>query len=393
MRVLLLSEHYLPKVGGTVSYVEKISLNLAKQGVEVFLLIPSLGELGRVRSEKIRENLTLMHLGVSKHSQLKYSGEERDVLCNWVKDKIVGVACELKVDLVHLLYGLFLANVLPTEKLKVKRIKTGHTIHNIPPLECSTSWSKDQKSYYYADLLRKKIVKGINKQRIQRNKFDFYLTPSELVKEHLSSYLPTANIYAIRHGGAESIPSGIENEQQVKSNVLLTVGGMVPHKSQHEIPTIANHLRKKGIDFTWYVVGPIRNKRYVNALKEQIRRFKLENYVILRNDVDDAGLSKMYQSAKLYVHLSTEEGFCMTVLDAIAYGIPTLARPTGAIPEMLEDAGGNLLDLNPKYVPEVLEHYIRISDSLKIGQDRLNRFKEKYTWSSSVNELIRVYIQ
>jgi glycosyltransferase involved in cell wall biosynthesis len=391
MNVLLLSEHYYPKVGGTVSYVENTAKQLAKEGVHVFLLVPASGTLNSLTSVSHQEpNLTILELGVTYNS-IQYNGEERTIFCNWVKNHITELTEEHHIEIVHLLFGLFLAEALNTSQLKKMGIKTINTIHNVPPYECSSSWKGDSTLNYYKDKIRKIGVKYINQKRIKKNVFDVYITPSQIVKTILSEYIPLEKIKVIGHGGAEYIQTAIPRETAAKTIHILTVGGLVPHKNQHLIPAIAAHLKKEDINFTWNIIGPARNIRFVASIQNDITQFNISEQVHLKTNVSNEELKKLYQNANLYIQLSSEEGFCMTTLDAIAYGIPTLGTPAGAIPEMLELVEGTVIENYLPTLKPIITHYCKILNHLSIDPKLLNKFKSTYTWKNAATQLISIY--
>lgn len=81
----------------------------------------------------------------------------------------------------------------------------------------------------------------------------------------------------------------------------------------------------------------------------------------------------------------------MTVLDAIAYGLPVMATPVGAIPEMLEKIGGVLLDPYLDQLKKVILHYILIKESWSISQSQLEAFKGEYNWDETAKKVLKAY--
>ena len=55
--------------------------------------------------------------------------------------------------------------------------------------------------------------------------------------------------------------------------------------------------------------------------------------------VDPAKRRELYEGAKLLVQPSFEEGFGLTVLEAMTVGVPVVAANRGALPEVVGDAG------------------------------------------------------
>ncbi|PCI99614.1 MAG: hypothetical protein COB15_03895 [Flavobacteriales bacterium] len=392
MNVLLISEHYYPKIGGTVSYVENTAINLAKLGVNVYLLVPSVGADNKITPSKHpQNNLTLLNLGVKSGESLLYDANERKTLCQFINNNIIDITQQYQIEVVHILFGLFVAEILNTKALRLKGVKTFHTIHNIPPFECSRSWKGDKTLNYIKDEIRKIGVYFINKKRIKKNEFDIYIADCKLVKNELKKYVNPSKIHTIGLGGAEhisTIPRRLKSSTTIN---ILTAGGIVPHKNQHLIPLISNYLKQEGIDFKWNIVGPNRNQAYVNMIKNKILDLKLTGSLFLNTSVSNEELKTYYTEADLYIQISSEEGFCLTVLDAIAYGIPVLGTPTGAIPEMLEMIEGPIIENNINTLKPIIAHYVKILDSIQTNPTLLNKFKQHYTWSNAAEQLMNLY--
>ena len=49
-------------------------------------------------------------------------------------------------------------------------------------------------------------------------------------------------------------------------------------------------------------------------------------------------LGDRYRAADVFVCLSEHEGFCIPLLEAMHFGLPVIARSTGAVPEVAGDA-------------------------------------------------------
>jgi glycosyltransferase involved in cell wall biosynthesis len=69
----------------------------------------------------------------------------------------------------------------------------------------------------------------------------------------------------------------------------------------------------------------------------------LENQVIVREKVTD--IEDYLQAADLGVFTSDIESFCLSILEAMFFGCPSVARRVGGIPEVIEhDVTGLLVD-------------------------------------------------
>jgi len=75
----------------------------------------------------------------------------------------------------------------------------------------------------------------------------------------------------------------------------------------------------------------------------EVRRLGLEDRVIVREKVAD--IEDYLQAADLGLFLSDTESFCLSILEAMCFGCPSVARRVGGIPEVITDGmTGRLVD-------------------------------------------------
>ncbi len=84
------------------------------------------------------------------------------------------------------------------------------------------------------------------------------------------------------------------------------------------------------------------------AIAASIRHHGLADAVLLPGAVSDAERDRWYASAHLYVSLSRHEGVGLPLLEALAFGLPLLAWPAGAVPYTLGGAGRLLGEPTPE---------------------------------------------
>src|SRR6185369_2943590 len=76
---------------------------------------------------------------------------------------------------------------------------------------------------------------------------------------------------------------------------------------------------------------------------DQVRRLGLADRVIVREHVSD--IEDYLQAADLGLFTSDTESFCLSILEAMCFGCPSVARRVGGIPEVItNDATGRLVD-------------------------------------------------
>ena len=76
--------------------------------------------------------------------------------------------------------------------------------------------------------------------------------------------------------------------------------------------------------------------------------------VTVRSGLTEAELGTVYRSADVFVCLSEHEGFCVPLLEAMALGIPVIARAAGAVAEVAGHAALLITEDDPGLVSELL---------------------------------------
>jgi L-malate glycosyltransferase len=128
-------------------------------------------------------------------------------------------------------------------------------------------------------------------------------------------------------------------DQTFSEPPLLFVGQLLPHK-RPDLLVEAMHIATTyfGLRATLLLVGQNRFARYADAISAQLRELNLASVHVL-GPVDDARLAAIFRRAAAFVTMSEHEGFCVPLLEAMAFDVPIVARACAAVPETVGDAG------------------------------------------------------
>lgn len=149
---------------------------------------------------------------------------------------------------------------------------------------------------------------------------------------------------------------------------IVSVGRLAPEKLFENIIPAAKALRESGADFVWHIVGEGSERAKLQAL---IADSALERHVILEGSKTNPYPYMKY--ADLFVHPSYVESQGLTVLEAMALGVPCVVTKSRGPCEFIEDGINGLLteqspeDLTAK-VLEIMnnrEFYHRIQENTK----------------------------
>ena len=134
--------------------------------------------------------------------------------------------------------------------------------------------------------------------------------------------------------------------------VLVTVGRLQAPK---DFPTlIAALARLRDVSFRARIVGDGPDRQLVTAA---IREAGLEDSVELLGGRDD--VAALLADADCFVLSSRSEGLPLSVLEAMASGLPVVASDVGGVHELVDEATGTLVPPNdPDALAEALRHLL-----------------------------------
>ena len=141
-------------------------------------------------------------------------------------------------------------------------------------------------------------------------------------------------------GEVDEVALGRLEEGRGRGAVWLFVGRVAPNKMQHEVvEAFALYRRVFDPGARLRLVGGVSSPVYEVALRALVDRLGLGGVVELAGSVSSGELVAHYRSADVFVCLSEHEGFCVPVLEAMAYGVPVVALAAAAVPGTVGEAG------------------------------------------------------
>ncbi|MBV9310827.1 MAG: glycosyltransferase family 4 protein, partial [Solirubrobacterales bacterium] len=155
---------------------------------------------------------------------------------------------------------------------------------------------------------------------------------------------------------------------------ILFVGRLSPHKRQDEvIRAFAAYRRHHAPAAKLVLVGDPITSGYVRLL-QALADDLAPGAVTIESGISESELGERYRRADVFLCLSAHEGFCIPLLEAFHFGVPVIARPTGAIPETVGDAAILVEDSDLAVVAELL-HLAVSDDALRAELRRRGRMR------------------
>lgn len=168
---------------------------------------------------------------------------------------------------------------------------------------------------------------------------------------------------------------------------LLNVGSNHPRKNITNILKVINILKQKGLSFHFWKVGT----DFTEEQKAYIQAQGLENYISYLGKPDKEGLLEIYNAADILIAPSLHEGFGITLLEAMACGIPVISSQCSAMPEVVGDAGVLVEPTDAQAIADAVCHLYNnpeyYEELVKKGQLRAKLF----TWEKTAEEIAQIY--
>ena len=150
-----------------------------------------------------------------------------------------------------------------------------------------------------------------------------------------------------------------------RRNVLM-LGRVAPNKGHASLfGAFACYREHYAHDARLLVVGKHdrRLARYSRHLRDRCAALGIADHVHFLDNIDDARLKACWLVADALLMLSEHEGFCVPLVEAMALGVPVVARDRSAIGETLGDAGLLWRESDPRLFAASLARLARDPDA------------------------------
>lgn len=176
----------------------------------------------------------------------------------------------------------------------------------------------------------------------------------------------------------------------IKKPYLLYVGNAYPHKNlEGLIEGFKHFLQNYSKKYQLVLIG--KEDYFYQRLQNYAARLKIKDRLNFTGFVPQPALADLYRNASLYIIPSFIEGFGLTPLEAMRYGLAVISSNTAALPEILGEAA---LYFNPKNPEEIAVAADKILSNPELKQELVQRGKkqiEKYSWHNLATETIKIY--
>lgn len=203
--------------------------------------------------------------------------------------------------------------------------------------------------------------------------FNYLILPTKELFEFYSKKFALECLYI------PNFLSSISNKKtNFSNNNLISVGRMSSEKGYFDLIDVFYIIHRKNKDIKLYLLG---DGYLYDQLTHKVKELNLENNIIMPGFVSEIDQQKYYLDSSIYVMTSYTEAFGLVLIEAMAYGLPSVSFDTASGPKELINKETGILIEDRDYNKMALEILNLIDDKqrLKDYQRLINKNVQIYS--------------
>ncbi|PIS08779.1 hypothetical protein COT75_04835 [Candidatus Beckwithbacteria bacterium CG10_big_fil_rev_8_21_14_0_10_34_10] len=385
MKIVFYTTSFFPYLCGVTTAVLNLSLGLIKKGHQITICVPKAKSpvLNKVRKTGI-EIVSLPSFKTKIYKDVNIGAPSAN---SFIRIK------KINPDIIHFhtpdLVGM--EAILTAKLLKKPLVGTFHTYFMSP------EYQKIVKlSHWGEDFIEKVLWKYSNSIY---NRCDLIITPSffakkdlerQGIKKEIKIIHNSVNLDLVKKTSLNKI-TDFKSRYSLSNKTIIYVGRTSREKSLDILLLAFNQVVRKEPEAKLLIIG---EGPALGGLKELSKALGLEKKVIFTGKIDHQKLlqSGAYEIASLFATASTSEVQPMSVLEAIAFGLPIVGVKARGMEELIR---GNGILFNPGDINGLSKGMIKIlrNESLreKFSQRSKGLIKKEYLLDNIIEKLEKAY--
>ncbi len=358
MNIGLFTDTYYPEVNGVANSVYTLKTELENQGHNVYVFTTT-----TPGAPKHEYNVFRMH------SMPFVFMKERRVGMVYQR-KLAALIRKLNLDIIHTHteFSLRVFALIMAKELNIPLVHTYHTIY------------EDYTHYFAPIAILNNRAKAFARFYTRKccNFVEEVIVPTEKVEDLLTSYKVIRNINVIPTGiDLKKFYKGNFTEEQIlevrkrfhitpEQKVILYLGRVSPEKNIGELLKAMPKYMKEHSDVRFVVVGAGPD---LDNLKKLAQELKLSNSVVFAGQQPWDEIALYYQLGDVFVSASQSETQGLTYFEAMAAGLPVVAKKDPCLNEILRDGyNGYAFDTQDEFL-EGLDKVLYGTEGIPYGRN------------------------
>lgn len=358
MNIGLFTDTYYPEINGVANSVYTLKTELEKRGHNVYVFTTTTKDIPEHEYNVFR-----------MHSMPFVFMKDRRVGMVYQRN-IATIMKKLNLDVIHTHteFSLRLFAMIMAKQLKVPLVHTYHTIyedytHYFAPMEMLNNKAKAFARYY---------------TRKCCNSVDEVIVPTKKVQELLGTYHVFKNINIIPTGinlskfnkdnfSKEQIIA-LKESYQIKpeDKVILYLGRISPEKNIGELIQAMPEYKKRHNDFKFIIVGAGPD---LEPLQQLAKEQNVEDVVIFAGEQQWDEIGLYYQLGDVFVSASNSETQGLTYFEAMAAGLPVIAKEDPCLDDILEEGYNGYTFVNQQEFLDGLDQVLYTESGIVYGEN------------------------
>jgi len=200
------------------------------------------------------------------------------------------------------------------------------------------------------------------------------------------------NGYDTKRFNSQLGPSQIEKikrKHKIGDDYIIYLGTLQPRKNIETLIKAFPQVSKRFNRLKLVIAG--KKGWLYKSIFAQVKKLGLERKVIFTDFVPDEEIPFLLAGARLFVLPSLYEGFGITVLEAMACGVPVLVSRVSSLPEVVGHAGRYIE--NPQNYSEISQKIIQILENSKLQKELSEKGikqAQRFSWKKCAEETLKV---
>ena len=382
MRILLANETYPPNLNGCAVFTQRLAQNLAKKGHKVAVIAPS--EKFGNKKETDEFGVTIYRL---RSVPIKVIHPNFRVITKPdIYPVVRKIVREFEPDVIHI------QNHFTLGRACLKAAKKTYT-----PIVGTNHFMPDNLVQFAPNFIEGTMIRIMWNDFLKvYNKLDYVTAPSYAAVKMLKSVGYEKK--------AEVVSNGMEFDKFKKRPVsetllkkygifksvptFISIGRIEKDKNLDVMmEALAIHLKKYKAQLI--LVG---NGKFEKEFKKLAKLLKVEDRVFFTGRISGKAVQEIYSLADVYIGAGTAELQGLSVMEAMASGLPVLAVNAVALPELVKNGvNGYLFELNPADLAKKMEMILSDKKKLEKMAERSLEIISEHDVSKTMAKFERIY--
>lgn len=280
----------------------------------------------------------------------------------------------------HLYFAELICHESPRKNIQyISHLHSNNLVFKKPLIKMF--WNKELIYRYYERIRLKRKYYKSNKKHIAISKDTF-----NYFKDNISNQ--SKNIWILPNG------INLERFKNTRSKTLnskislVTVGNLFANKDQIFLLDVVNYIKNKKYSISLNIVGDGPELRNIT---ERVKFLKIEENVIISGQKDL--VEEELKESNFYVHSSNSEGFGLTIVEAMAAGLPVISYNAKGNKDIIKNGVNGYLieDKKANYFGEIIIELFNNKEKYQKVSSQALITSLEYDLTKYIKNLIAIY--